>query len=138
MISPSANQKGKGGKLCVPEINIGLPLGRGFAELIKCKMSIDTLRTAALTGKQYSCYDALNAGIIDAIVSPQTSQEKESGGGGGIPKEVLEMAQSLVVTASKGNLSSIKMELYHETHDVLVEGYLELDEENANAGRSRL
>lgn len=129
--SSSANKKG--GRLCMPEINIGLPLGRGFAQLSKCKLNKNTLRTAALTGKQYTSQEALNAGIIDAVVSPLTSQRSSV-----IPKEVLEMAESLVPTASKGNLSSIKMELYHETHDILLQGYLEQDEINATAGRSKL
>jgi len=107
----------KGGKLCLPEITIGLPLGRGFAALAKCKMTQDALRTSALTGKQWSAHEALRAGIIDAIVPVPAEQTSI------VPTEALEMAQRLVSTATKGNLPLIKMELYRETYNILMEGY---------------
>jgi Delta3-Delta2-enoyl-CoA isomerase len=103
-------------KLCLPEITIGLPLGSGFAALAKCKMPKDTLRTAALTGKQYQSQDALKAGIIDAIL-PSSSDEKAA-----LPMQVVTMAANLVPTSAKGNLPAIKMELYGETYKELVTG----------------
>lgn len=99
--------------LCLPEITIGLPLGSGFAALAKCKMNPIALRTSALTGKKWTYREALEAGIVDAVVSPPT--------GNTVPQQVLEMAAKLVSTSEKGNLSQIKMELYHETYGVLTQ-----------------
>jgi len=109
----SDKKKKSGGYLCLPEITIGLPLGSGFAALAKCKMTPQTLRTSALTGKQWTAQEALQAGIVDAVVSAPTNDNA-------LPKAVLDMAQQLVSTSEKGNLSKIKMELYHETHAVLT------------------
>lgn len=100
------------GFLCLPEITIGLPLGSGFAALAKCKLNPGTLRTSALTGKKWDYDEALKVGLIDTVV-PRSGTEK-------LPKEVLQMAEQLVPTSEKGNLSAIKMELYHETYAVLV------------------
>jgi enoyl-CoA hydratase/carnithine racemase len=119
------NQKKKAPlpKLCLPEITIGLPLGSGFAALAKCKLRSDTLRTAALTGKQYQYEEALQAGIIDTIVvktppSPNTSITHPTIP----PPPVLSIAQKLVSTSEKGNLPAIKMELYEETYLALMTG----------------
>lgn len=100
------------GFLCLPEISIGLPLGSGFAALAKCKMNPGSLRTSALTGKKWTYRDALREGLIDAVV-PKSSTDRVS-------KEVLAMAEQLVSTSEKGNLSQIKMELYQETYAVLT------------------
>lgn len=97
--------------LCLPEITIGLPLGIGFAALAKCKLPPSALRTSALTGKKWSHAEALKHGLIDAVVPLSTSQ---------ISRQVLEMAQQLVSTSEKGNLSQIKMEIYGDTYAVLV------------------
>lgn len=112
MMTDGSKSKG-GGKLCLPEITIGLPLGSGFAALAKCKLPPATLRTAALTGKQWSAQEALRAGIVDTLVPFPTSLSP-------LPQEVLNMAKQLVPTSTKGNLSSIKEELYHETQAVLL------------------
>lgn len=99
--------------LCLPEITIGLPLGSGFAALAKCKMNPNALRTSALTGKKWTSSDALKEGIIDAVVPPSPE------GDTAMPQAVLKLAEKLVSTSEKGNLSPIKMELYHETYAVL-------------------
>jgi enoyl-CoA hydratase/carnithine racemase len=106
-------------KLCLPEITIGLPLGSGFAALAKCKLRQDTLRTAALTGKQYGYDEALQAGIIDAIVVIPTIPKNTTDT---IPPQVISMAQKLLSTSEKGNLSAIKMELYCEIYQALMTG----------------
>jgi enoyl-CoA hydratase/carnithine racemase len=110
--------EGTKGFLCLPEITIGLPLGSGFAALANCKMNSNTLRTSALTGKKWNYKEALEAGIIDAVlpISASTTTDEK----GLIPKQALKMAELLVSTSEKGNLSAIKMELYHETYMALV------------------
>ena len=105
------------GFLCLPEITIGLPLGSGFAALAKCKMAPGTLRTSALTGKKWTYHEALKEGLIDAVVPKVSTKNNEPVD---LPKEVLEMAEQLVSTSEKGNLSQIKMELYHETYAILT------------------
>lgn len=104
----------QGGYLCLPEITIGLPLGSGFAALAKCKMDPGTLRTSALTGKKFSYKEALKAGMIDAVVSPSADTDTP------VPQQVLDMAEQVVSTSTKGNLSEIKKELYQETRAVLL------------------
>lgn len=109
------------GFLCLPEITIGLPLGSGFAALAKCKMNPGTLRTSALTGKKWSYREALKEGIIDAVVPGSINDDKLR-----VPQEVLKMMEQLVSTSEKGNLSQIKMELYHETYAILAGTHLQL------------
>lgn len=54
------------GYLNWPEVNLGMPLAIGFAELTKAKVkSHHVLREGVLTGKRYNSTDALNAGLID-------------------------------------------------------------------------
>ena len=119
MADSTTNNKKGGGKLCLPEITIGLPLGSGFAALAKCKLTPATLRTAALTGKQFSASEALQAGLVDAVVPfPSSTTEATS-----VPQQVLDMAEQWVSTSTKGNLTLIKQELYHETHEVLLSEY---------------
>lgn len=111
---------GSTGFLCLPEITIGLPLGSGFAALAKCKLDPKALRTSALTGKKWTCQEALNGGVIDAIVETSTDSTNIPQQLLEIPQQVLEMAEELVSTSEQGNLSQIKMELYRDTHAVLV------------------
>ena len=54
------------GYLCWPELNLGMRLAKGFAELSKSKMSPATLREGVLTGKRYGSKDAIKAGIVDS------------------------------------------------------------------------
>ncbi|KAL1523254.1 hypothetical protein AB1Y20_018204 [Prymnesium parvum] len=53
------------GFLCFPELNLGMRLSKGFAELSKAKLAPATLREAVLTGKRYGSAAALAAGLID-------------------------------------------------------------------------
>lgn len=101
--------------LCLPEITIGLPLGAGFAALVKCKMNPTALKISALTGKQWSHKEALQHEIIDALVPPASNN------GGVVPNEALQLAEELVSTSKTGNLSKIKMELYGEAYDILAQ-----------------
>lgn len=118
--TPDHHSRSSSPKLCLPEISIGLPLGSGFAALAKSKMRIDTLRTAAMTGKQFSSQEALKAGIIDAIV-PLATKNKVTDDIF-LPEQVVQMAKTLAPTSEKGNLSAIKMELYGEAYKGLLTG----------------
>eukprot|EP00547_Thalassionema_nitzschioides_P004284 CAMPEP_0194221778 /NCGR_PEP_ID=MMETSP0156-20130528/31335_1 /TAXON_ID=33649 /ORGANISM="Thalassionema nitzschioides, Strain L26-B" /LENGTH=242 /DNA_ID=CAMNT_0038952303 /DNA_START=85 /DNA_END=813 /DNA_ORIENTATION=+ len=49
-----------------PELNLGMPLSIGFAELTKAKVkSHRVLREGVLAGKRYDSADALEAGLVD-------------------------------------------------------------------------
>jgi len=48
-----------------PELNLGMRLAKGFAELSKAKLTAETLREAVLTGRRYGSGDAIRAGIVD-------------------------------------------------------------------------
>ena len=48
-----------------PELNLGMRLAKGFAELSKSKVGATTLREAVLTGRRYGSGDAIRAGIVD-------------------------------------------------------------------------
>ncbi|KAG7351462.1 NAD-binding 3-hydroxyacyl-CoA dehydrogenase [Nitzschia inconspicua] len=130
MLEPREQKLGKSNSsptrlLCLPEITIGLPLGSGFAALAQCKMRNDTLRSAALTGKQFNTVEALHAGLIDAIIPAESDNNKHNNDNDNysiLPKRIVEMAEHLVPTSTKGNLSAIKMELYGETYQKLVTG----------------
>jgi enoyl-CoA hydratase/carnithine racemase len=53
------------GYLNFPELNLGMRLAKGFAELTKAKTSPLVWREGVLTGKRYSSEDACKAGLID-------------------------------------------------------------------------
>lgn len=100
--------------LCLPEITIGLPLGEGFAALAKCKLSKRALKESALTGKKWTCREAMDHEIVDIIA------DDDDGGGDKIPQVALDLAERLLSTSEKGNLSAIKEEIYGETRNVLL------------------
>lgn len=58
------------GFLCAPELHLSLPLGPTFNDIARTKLSPLTLRTAILTGKRFNASEALAAGLVDAIASP--------------------------------------------------------------------
>lgn len=54
------------GYLNWPELNLGMPLAVGFAELTKAKVSdVKVWREGVLTGKRYDCKEALRVGLVD-------------------------------------------------------------------------
>ena len=60
------------GYLCWPEVNLGMRLAKGFAELSKAKVSnAAVLRDGVLTGKRYTAQQALQDGLIDQVVVAQ-------------------------------------------------------------------
>jgi enoyl-CoA hydratase/carnithine racemase len=105
--------------LCLPEINIGLPLGTGFAALAKCKLPKKALKDSALTGKQWTYQEAIEYGIIDAVVPKPNSSSTSSSLLPWVPPEAFGLAEELASTSEKGNLSSIKFEIYGDTHSIL-------------------
>jgi enoyl-CoA hydratase/carnithine racemase len=102
--------------LCLPEITIGLSLGTGFAALAKCKLPMKALRDSLLTGKQWTCHEAKECGIIDACAPKPTIDD---GSLSWVPPEAFHLAEQLVSTSAKGNLGSIKFQIYEDTHSVL-------------------
>ena len=109
--------------LCLPEVNIGLPLGAGFAALAKSKLPMKALRDSALTGKRWTCHQAKKAGIIDAVVvmdeNSSLSTTTQPQNLSWVPSQAYDMAQTLMATSKKGTLGAIKLEIYGDEYSVL-------------------
>ena len=57
------------GWICISEVDVGVPIGDPMMRLLKAKLSPQTAREAALTGKRYTAPEALAAGMVDAIAT---------------------------------------------------------------------
>jgi enoyl-CoA hydratase/carnithine racemase len=109
------NDNGGNARLCLPEIHIGLPLGPGFAALAKCKLTAVALTQAALTGARFTATEALRYGLVDDVVAVVAQPPANAALAAAVA-----LAKSLEQTSSRGNLRSIKMELYGDAHAVLL------------------
>lgn len=56
------------GFFCIPEIDLGLPLGPGMASLIQARLPKLAAHEAIVTGKRYGGTEALTRGIVDYAV----------------------------------------------------------------------
>ena len=65
------------GYLNFPELNLGLSLSKGFAELAKAKLDPAALRLGVLTGKRFSSTEGLQYGYIDREVAPSLTSAAE-------------------------------------------------------------
>ncbi len=96
------------GDICLSEVKLGIPILIGLRELIRFKMTPNTLRTAALSGKKFSCKEALNAKIIDEMVMDRDDLLKRS----------IEFATFLSkFSKHRTNYSRLKYDLYYEIVD---------------------
>jgi enoyl-CoA hydratase/carnithine racemase len=107
----------KRGFLNFPELNLGMPLAIGFAELSKAKCSGPTLREGVLTGKRYGSDQALTAGLIDfecPAESLSTAAEDLAKAG---------FAESLgLVNFNPASFQQMKIELYKDAYRALTLG----------------
>lgn len=55
----------KRGFVNFPELNLGMRLAKGFAEISKAKLSPETLRDGVLTGRRYGSTEAIRTGLVD-------------------------------------------------------------------------
>uniref|UniRef100_A0A7S2E8X5 Enoyl-CoA hydratase/isomerase family protein n=1 Tax=Trieres chinensis TaxID=1514140 RepID=A0A7S2E8X5_TRICV len=115
------------GYLCFPELNLGMPLAKGFAELIKAKVSGPTMREGVLTGKRYGSSEALEAGLIDGECdAEELNGRAEETALGGLP-ESLGLANF-----DPDSFRAMKVELYTDAYRALTLGKV------ATAPESRL
>ncbi len=56
------------GKICFPEVKIGINISEGWRELLQLKLPPQTLRTAILTAKTFNSMEALNGKIVDKVI----------------------------------------------------------------------
>uniref|UniRef100_A0A7S4HRZ7 Enoyl-CoA hydratase/isomerase family protein n=1 Tax=Odontella aurita TaxID=265563 RepID=A0A7S4HRZ7_9STRA len=105
------------GYLCWPELNLGMRLAKGFAELSKAKASQATLREGVLTGKRYGSLDALQAGLIDAECPMESLAERaEDLAAAGLP-DALGLANF-----DPRSFRDMKVELYCDAYRALAMG----------------
>ena len=102
-------------KFCFPEVALGIPLGVGFAELAKAKLSPQAMSFLALSGHKASASEALKLGIIDKVFQ-DTSQLEHA---------AKSKATSLA-TSCKPSLGLIKKELFGPAHTALNNAVLNL------------
>ena len=108
-----------------PELNLGMRLAKGFAELSKSKLTAETLREAVLTGRRYGSGDAIRAGIVDDECDVE---------------ELLDRAVSLAEAGLPDNLgaasfdaqsfSQMKTELYVDAYRALALGLVDATPES--------
>lgn len=108
-----------------PELNLGMRLAKGFAEISKAKLTTATLREGVLTGKRYGSGDALEAGIVDEECAVE---------------ELLEQAVAMAEAGLPDNLgaasfdaqsfSQMKVELYTDAYRALALGSVDAKPES--------
>ena len=108
-----------------PELNLGMRLAKGFAEISKAKLTTATLREGVLTGKRYGSGDAVRAGIVDEECDVE---------------ELLERAVAMAEAGLPDNLgaasfdaqsfSQMKVELYTDAYRALALGSVDAKPES--------
>lgn len=100
-----------------PEVNLGMRLAKGFAEISKAKCSQSTLREGVLTGKRYGSDQAKLAGLVDVESSiddlPHTARELAKAG---------HVERLGFVNFNPVSFSQVKIELYVDAYRALTMG----------------
>ena len=104
------------GYLCWPEINLGMRLAKGFAEITKAKVSDpNVVRDGVLTALRYDSTMALKSKIIDAQYPINELQTRgELLAAAGLPKNL--KLQSF----NPQSFQQIKIELYCDAYRALT------------------
>lgn len=93
------------GRVCFPEVKIGINVSEGWRELISLKLPPQTLRTAILTGKQFTTSNALSGKLIDQELDTRPDE---------FIKRCIQFGQQLSPLAhNRENYSRLKMDLYY-------------------------
>ena len=101
------------GDVCLSEVKSGKNMPGGIRTLLRTKMTPNTLRTAVLTGKKYSCAEALAAGIVDEMVAERAQ----------LRPRCLAYARKLSKLAhNRPNYKRLKHDLYYEVVDEFRKG----------------
>lgn len=104
------------GYLCWPELNLGMRLAKGFAELTKAKITDACVqRECVLTGKRYDAAAAVQAGIVDeACPAHQLANRAWAVAAAGLPESL--QLQNFDPQA----FTQMKMELYTDAYRALT------------------
>jgi len=105
------------GFLNFPELNLGMPLSIGFAELAKAKLTPAVLRIGVLRGKRFNSSEALEAGLIDQVCSMEELQDSARN----MAVDNLPSNMKLLNFNAK-SLSQMKFELYTDAYRALTSG----------------
>jgi len=98
-----------------PELSLGMRLSKPFAELTKCKLSANNLRTGVLMGARISSSDGIKMGIID-VECPMDKllEEAKKVAASTLPNNLkLKMFNS-------DNFTGMKKELYTDAYRALT------------------
>ena len=108
----------KRGFLNFPELNLGMPLSIGYAELAKSKVPESLWRQAILTGKRYTSTEALKLHLIDQ----ETSIDQLEPTCIKFLSSIMEQ-QSQLMKFDPSNYSAMKKELYKDAYRALTMGH---------------
>ena len=101
------------GKICFPEVKIGINISEGWRELISLKLTPSTLRTSILTGKQWTSSEALKGEMIDKVIGTNNNNDK-------FINKCIAFGQSLTPLAhNRENYTRLKMDLYYPAVNAL-------------------
>lgn len=98
------------GFFCLPEVDLGLPLGAGMATLIKTRLWGATLRDLVLTGVRVGGEEALDRGVVDHALPLEQV----------LPKAI-EIAAALAAK-NRAAYGALKQNLWGDSIDVMRKG----------------
>ena len=108
-----------------PELNLGMRLAKGFAEISKAKLTTATLREGVLTGKRYGSGDAVRAGIVDEECAVEELLERAAAmAEAGLPDNLG------AASFDAQSLSQMKVELYTDAYRALALGSVDAKPES--------
>jgi len=103
------------GHICLPELDLQMPLSPGYVAIVKCKLPKRALRTTVLAAKRWTPLEAAAAQIIDRVVTK--------------PDAFLSSCRELAFEAAGGGrvqqrnrnvYSMLKREIYSECYETLT------------------
>ena len=99
------------GDFCLPEVLIGSNIPVGMREVFRIKMRPNVFRTAALTGKKYTCKQALEDKLIDEMVMHRQD----------LLQRAIEFGKSVAkYSKNRPNYKRIKYDMYYPIIDVMA------------------
>lgn len=109
-------ETGKGGKIGVPELRVGVPFPTVALEILRFAVPGQHLQELAYVGRTFSPDDALARGLVDELVAPSALRER-----------AVELARTLAATPPE-TFRLVKTQLRRPTLDWL-EALEDVDEE---------
>lgn len=98
------------GYWCMPEVDLGLPVGRPMQALLSARLPAPTVHEALVTGRRYGGPDALAAGLVQELAEEA----------GVVPTAVAHAAA--LAGKSRGVMATHKRMLHGDTIELLLGG----------------